>query len=124
MSEHGDYILWLEDANRIILKIEVEAKERLAQPDYEAAYKELMLHKAKYLKQLPLEFAGVFPPPQGSSRAVWDCIRERLEEFAQGAENSLAIGSTFYMSALLYPDEHQPGEPNNLQLLIAELKRN
>lgn len=123
MSEQGDYILWLEDANRVILKIENEARQRLDQPDYETAYKELMLHKAKYLKQLPLEFADVFPPSQGVSRSAWELIRGRLEEFAQGAENSLEIGSTFYMSALLYPDDHQPGEPNNLERLIAELRR-
>ena len=36
---------------------------------------------------------------------------------------SLDIGSVFYMSALLYPDDHKPGEPNALESWLAELER-
>ena len=47
---------------------------------------------------------------------------ERLNGFSLNASNSLRIGSVFYMSALLYPDEHKPGAPNNLEFLPAEVR--
>ncbi len=48
---------------------------------------------------------------------------QRLERFAQNASQALAIGSVFYMYALLYPDNHVKGEPNDLELLAEEIQR-
>ena len=117
------YAAWLEKANHSILETETRAKACLAQTDYAQAYKDLMIAKAELIRRLPAEFGREFPGEDAASRAAWENIMVRLANFAQSAENSLAIGSPFYMSALLYPDEHQPGEPNNLELLIAEMKR-
>ena len=118
-----NYLVWLEGANRDVLDKEAEAKACLAKADYADAYKDLMVAKAELVRQLPQAFQQEFPGKDPAVRAVWVEIVERLRDFAASAENSLAIGSPFYMSALLYPDEHQPGEPNNLELLIAEMKR-
>lgn len=117
-----NYVTWLEEANRDVLDKETQAKACLAQSDYADVYKNLMVEKAELIRQLPDEFQQEFSGQEPTFRVVWERMLSRLRDFAAGAENALAIGSPFYMSALLYPDEHQPGDPNNLELLIAELK--
>lgn len=118
-----NYVAWLQKANRAVFDKEAQAKACLNEADYAQAYKGLMAEKAGLIQQLPSGFRDAFSEKDESSRAAWEHIVNRLSEFAMGAENALSIGSPFYMSALLYPDEHQPGEPNNLELLIAELQR-
>jgi hypothetical protein len=49
-------------------------------------------------------------------------IAQRLEQFSMSASTALRIGSVFFMTALLYPEDHKPGEPNDLDVFIAELK--
>jgi hypothetical protein len=41
--------------------------------------------------------------------------------FSKNAQTALRLDSVFYMSALLYPGDHQKGEPDNLEKLIASL---
>lgn len=118
-----NYIIWLEEAKRDVADKETQAAACLEQPDYTSVYKDLMVGKAEIIRRLPNEFQQEFPGSDPSLRATWERVVSRLRDFAQGAENALSIGSTFYMSALLYPDEHQAGDPDNLELLIAELKR-
>ena len=118
-----NYVAWLQKANRAVFDKEAQAKACLNEADYAQAYKGLMAEKAGLIQQLPSGFRDAFSEKDESSRAAWEYIVNRLSEFAMGAENALSIDSPFYMSALLYPDEHKPGEPNNLELLIAELKR-
>ncbi len=117
-----NYAIWLKEANGDVLDKEAQAEACLAQPDYAGAYKDLMFEKAELIRRLPDEFQQEFPGKEPASRAMWERVVSRLRDFAAGAENALSIGSPFYMSALLYPDEHQPGDPNNLELLIAELR--
>ena len=124
MDKVENYLAWLEEASSDVLDKEMQAKACLVEADYADAYKNLMIAKAEIIRQLPQEFQQAFPGKDPAVRAAWERIMSRLRDFAAGAENALAVGSPFYMSALLYPDEHQPGEPNNLELLIAELKRN
>jgi hypothetical protein len=49
-------------------------------------------------------------------------VAQRLEQFSMSASTALRIGSVFFMTALLYPEDHQPGEPNDLDVFIGELK--
>lgn len=46
-----------------------------------------------------------------------------LERFSGSARNAIQLNSVFYMSALLYPDDHKKGEPDNLQLFIERVER-
>ena len=48
-------------------------------------------------------------------------VREVLSAFSQNARTALHLDSVFYMSALLYPDDHRKGEPDNLEKLIISL---
>ncbi|MDE7371445.1 MAG: hypothetical protein K2N07_06860, partial [Desulfovibrio sp.] len=57
----------------------------------------------------------------GLPDAVREPILRGLMRFSQSAAMGLKLGSVFYMSALLYPDDHKPGEPDNLALFIADL---
>jgi len=49
-------------------------------------------------------------------------IAMRLEQFSMSASAALRIGSVFFMTALLYPEDHKPGEPNDLDNFIKELR--
>lgn len=46
----------------------------------------------------------------------------KLDQFSMSASAALRIGSVFFMTALLYPENHKPGEPNDLDTYIEELK--
>ena len=50
-------------------------------------------------------------------------IAQRLEQFSMSASAALRIGSVFFMTALLYPEDHAPGEPNDLDSFVEELKQ-
>ena len=47
----------------------------------------------------------------------------RLRAFSASADQGLSLGSIFYMSALLFPEDHRPGEPDDLAVLLAEMRR-
>ena len=51
-----------------------------------------------------------------------DEITQKLEQFSMSASTALRIGSVFFMTALLYPEDHKPGEPNDLDAYIEKLK--
>lgn len=48
-------------------------------------------------------------------------LRHRLHCFSASATNALRLDSLFYMSALLYPEDHQPGQPDDLLTFIHSL---
>ena len=54
---------------------------------------------------------------------VDDAVADRLARFSASAAASLQVGSVFFMSALLYPEDHAPGAPNDLEAFAAELDR-
>ena len=63
---------------------------------------------AGYLEELPEQ--------------LQDQAGHRLHRFSASARNALRIGSIFYMSALLYPEDHKPGQPDDLQVFIRRLR--
>lgn len=58
--------------------------------------------------------------PEGKERMD---LEHRLDSFSASAANALAIGSVFYMSALLYNDDHKKGEQDNLELFIEDIEK-
>ena len=101
--------------------LEAQAYDQLHNKNNEAAYRDLMKQRTELLRRLPEE-AAALPQALRAAPHYLDAL-EALKAFAGGAANALSIGSIFYMSALLYPDEHQPGEPNNLERLILDLEK-
>ena len=97
----------------------IEAKADVAlQAHNSATFRDLMEEKATILAELT-DNAG----PLGQALAPEESIidMKAIKQFSASAEAALGLGSHFYMFALLYPDEHVKGTPNNLDLLIEQL---
>lgn len=121
MSKSAASVLadFLEQRARAVRSIEVEAETIIHGKGDQAGYVARMRDKAMLLADLAGAAQGlVLALPSGLA----DAAAERLERFSQSAANSLKVGSPFYMSALLYPDEHKPGEPNDLERYVDEVR--
>jgi len=109
---------WLRQRHTEIKKCEDKALAALYDAKDEPAYRDLMWERSGMIESLgrnAAKYITALPLP------LREEVREQLDGFAQGARNALKLNSVFYMSALLYPDEHQEGEPDNLEILINEL---
>ena len=115
-SEH--FVNWLNGRCRFLRDLEEKAQQVLQKSSDTAQYKALMREKALFLQALPEEAETYL---DDLPEAVADVAAERLDTFSRSASQSLRIDSVFFMYALLYPDDHKPGEPNNLERLAAEV---
>ncbi|MFV0421400.1 hypothetical protein [Oleidesulfovibrio sp.] len=110
---------FLEDKARHIRTIEQHANEVLHEQNDQAGYRALLSQKAELLAALPDDAEHyVTALPDAIARSV----QERLNRFALSASNALRIGSIFYMSALLYPEDHKQGAKNDLELYADEVR--
>jgi hypothetical protein len=109
---------WLEERHRSIRDCELRARASLYDDGDEAAFRALMAERAKQIAALDVDSAPLVAALPDSLRGA---VADTLADFSAGARTAFRIGSVFYMSALLYPDEHKQGEPDNLQRLIAGL---
>lgn len=114
------FLAFLRDRITLIKDTETVALTLLHENGDENGYREAMRRKAMILANLAADAAPLLHGLSMKKRAM---IEHRLDMFAQSAQRSLDIGSVFYMSALLYPDEHQPGQPNTLEVFLADLER-
>ena len=85
----------------------------------QAAYTARMQEKARLLASLEEEGETYL---EGLPEPLQDQAGHRLHRFSASARNALRIGSIFYMSALLYPEDHKPGQPDDLQVFIRRLR--
>jgi hypothetical protein len=79
-----------------------------------------MRAKAELLAELGEDVKPLLAPLPGELRFK---LALELDRFASGARTALRLNSVFYMSALLYPDEHREGMPDNLMAFIGRLER-
>ena len=110
---------WLAEQCEFLRNIETEAERVLHQKKYSGKYTVLMRQKALFLHGLhsnAQSLAATLPA------VAADIAMPRLEQFSLNAARALKIGSIFYMYALLYPDDHIKGQPNNLELLADEIR--
>lgn len=117
-NEEKKAIVWLEGQHKAIMACEQAALALLEKGDVDG-YRAKMREKAQTLAKIAKEATTVLsdlPEPLRTNLEV------KLSRFASSAETSLALDSVFYMSALLYPDDHKKGEPDNLAKLIQNLK--
>lgn len=115
-----DFLNFLRDQIRQVRDIESTAHDLLHNAGDDAGYRGAMQRKAELLASLSANAAPFLDSLSLERRPM---IEHRLDMFSQSARRSLDIGSVFYMSALLYPDDHKPGEPNTLETWLAELER-
>lgn len=112
------FAAWLAERCAFLRNLEAEARRVLQDEKDTEKYRLLMRQKAMFLQALPEEgetFLANLPP------AVAAETEERLDAFSRNASRALDIDSVFYMSALLYPDDHTEGQPNNLELFAGEM---
>ncbi len=110
---------FLEDKAQYIRSLETSAHTALHEAKDHARYRELLLQKATLLQMLAQDAeVHVAALPEVIAQAV----RERLERFVLSASNALRIDSIFYMSALLYRENHKEGEKNDLECYADEVR--
>ena len=117
-----DLIVHLEATTKNVRELEQQAHTALYVQNDSDAHRRHMLAKANLLQNLPGEYSSLLTAcsvtyPQQAATA-----KRAIDGFSRSAAGALELNSIFYMSALLYPDDHKEGEPNNLERLIAELK--
>lgn len=114
------FLDFLRDRIRQVREAEESSLALLHEQGDEAGYRDGMRRKAEILARLASEADPFLDEVGLITRPMFE---HRLGMFSQSAKRSLDIGSVFYMSALLYPEDHQPGQPNTLETWLADLER-
>lgn len=116
----NEFLLFLQERIEQVKQAEANAWHLLHEADDEPGYRENMRMKAEILANLASQARPFLDDISLIHRPT---IEHRLNMFAQSAQRSLDLDSVFYMSALLYPEDHQPGEPTTLELWLRDLER-
>ena len=117
-SARKAFAAWLRERWATVRDCEQRACSALYDDRNESAHRDLMKQKAALLASLAEDAA---PFISALSEQEQEEAQESLDAFSQNAQTALRLDSVFYMSALLYPDNHQKGEPDNLEKFIASL---
>lgn len=112
-------IAWLRERHRAVMAAEQAALACLDKGDT-TGHSAKMHEKARLLESMCEDARPVLAGLPGPLRAQ---IALGLDRFSGSAHMGLKLKSLFYMSALLYRDDHKPGEPDNLQVFIERLER-
>ncbi len=112
-------VLWLRNRHAEVMATEAQALARLDAGDT-TGHNELMRRKAELLSSMAEDAKPLLEPLPGETRFNYALA---LESFSASARMSLRLNSVFYMSALLYPDDHKPGQPDNLTLCIDRMEK-
>lgn len=112
----NNFIDWLKQKHATIMACEQSGLALMANGDI-AGYREKMRQKAEMLATLLSDANKAGIPKTGDTD-----IESQLKRFSSSAETALGLDSVFYMSALLYPDDHKKGDPDNLELFIKDLE--
>lgn len=112
-------VQWLRQRHAAVMAAEKAALSLLDQGDV-AGHSAKMHEKAQLLATMCEDARPVLAPLAGPLRAQ---VALGLDRFSGSAQMGLDLDSLFYMSALLYRDDHKVGEPDNLQLFIERLER-
>lgn len=115
----NDFLQWLESRHKEIMACENNALDALKKSNIEA-YNDKMREKAKMLSNLAYDSKPHLSNVPENLRMK---VEHSLDNFSRSAATSLKLDSIFYMSALLYRDDHKSGEPDNLEVFIGELKK-
>lgn len=118
MTEPHALIERLEHTAKTIRDVETQAQQALENGD-PATYKRLLKRKCQTLEELPqaVEAAVKALPTERRNE-----VAAQLDGYAQRAAQALELDSVFFMYALLYPESYQPGEPNDLEHFLHDLR--
>lgn len=114
----NSFVCWLSERRDFLRNLENEAIRVLREDKNPDKYRALMCQKAQFLEELPEE-------AEKHMRGIRDddavFVAKRLSKFSRSASQALELDSVFYMYALLYSENHQEGDPNDLDIFVAEL---
>lgn len=113
------FLDWLDERIIFLRHLEKEAAEVARREGNSDRYRQLMLQKALFLEAMGEEAEE---PLAGVPAAVSEIARARFACFGKSARQAMDLDSLFYMACLLYPEDHKPGQPNDLEALYSELK--
>lgn len=109
----------LKETATKIRALEAEARTSLYDLQDEPAYREKLARKTDLLVALPSEVA---PFLAGLDPRHRELVAQRVQRFSASAAKAKRVGSVFYMSALLYPEDYRDGEKNDLENFITDLE--
>lgn len=110
-------ITLLSQAASEIKELEVEAKRLLYQCGDQQGYYLRLRQKAILLSGLADEVMELDVTPRVNA-----LIQEKIGGFSFEADRALRLDSVFYMAVLLYPEEHQEGGANELEMFVHSLQ--
>lgn len=61
------------------------------------------------------------PLLQAAPRHLAEMMYDQVRSMAMRAKQARKVNSVFYKASLLYPDDYQPGQPNELESFIEQL---
>ncbi len=112
---------WLEQRHAAVMAAEGRALACLEKGDL-PGHAEGMHEKARLLAAIKEDVAPLLEAlPADMDAQERERLYHRLRAFSASANNALRLDSLFYMSALLYPEDHKPGQPDDMQVFIASL---
>jgi hypothetical protein len=111
-------IQWLRNRHDAAMAVESQALAFLDAGDT-PGHNAAMRQKAELLESMAEDAKPLLESLPGETRFN---LALALEGFSASARMSLRLNSVFYMSALLYPDDHKPGQPDNLTLCINRME--
>ncbi|WP_319467321.1 hypothetical protein [uncultured Pseudodesulfovibrio sp.] len=115
----AELIQYLEEVARRVRQLEEEG-DAVLNSEGQVAFQVKLEEKAELLASLGEKTWALTEKIGGD---LGDEVVQKLEQFSMSASTALRIGSVFFMTALLYPEDHKPGEPNDLENYIADLKK-
>ena len=110
---------WLRQRHDQVLQAEAKALQYLDEGDA-TSHNACMRQKAELLSTMAEDAKPMLEFLPGELRFN---LAMALEKFSSSARMALRLNSIFYMGALLYPDDHIKGEPDNLILCIERIEK-
>jgi hypothetical protein len=98
-----------------VRELEAAANEALHGRGDAAGHRALMIEKCETLAELP---ETVEPLLAGRDDPAAEEFLSGLADIARRAGQALDLGSIFYMTALLYPEDYAEGDRNDLERFL------
>lgn len=114
-----DMMTFLDENLVKISECEENAKKFLGEGNNDA-YIKVMHQKANILAQLPTDIKKC--DESKLSPHTQKFITENINSFSASAKTALELKSTWFMSQLLFNEDHKDGEPNNFVLFVQKVK--
>ena len=115
----GQLTQWLRQRHTQVMQAEAQALQYLDANDT-PGHNAAMRQKAELLASMADDAKPMLEFLSGELRFN---VALALENFSASARTALRLDSIFYMGALLYPDDHRKGEPDNLILCIERMEK-